>query len=160
MGDTHVHLPNIRRVVGRMNAEQVDLVLHTGDYIAPFVIPVLAGLEAGMVGVFGNNDGDRELLTVRCAEHPSLEIRGTFTEIDRDGRHIALLHGHDKGLLAATVQGGEYDLVVHGHTHRGQVEKKERTLVVNPGEVCGYLTGTPTCALYDTETGAAVLVNL
>jgi predicted phosphodiesterase len=29
--------------------------------------------------------------------------------------------------------------------------KNAETLVINPGEVCGYLTGSPTCAVYDSE---------
>ena len=78
IGDSHDHLHNIIRTVAFLNAERVDLVLHTGDYIAPFVIPEFARCTAPIVGVFGNNDGDRELLTARCGEYPEYGDPGKF----------------------------------------------------------------------------------
>lgn len=160
LGDTHDHLPNIQRAVERLKGEDLDLCLHTGDYIAPFVIPVLAGLGVRIVGVFGNNDGDRELLGSRCRDAGGIEIRGNFAELEEAGIRIALLHGHEKTLLADLIESELFDLVVHGHTHQAGITRKGRTLVVNPGEICGYLTGNPTCAIFDTEAGQARLIPL
>jgi len=39
------------------------------------------------------------------------------------------------------------------------IEKRGRTLVVNPGECCGYLSGKRTVALVDTETMNAELME-
>lgn len=117
LGDTHDHLPNIQRVVERLEHENLELCLHTGDFIAPFVIPVLAGMGVRMVGVFGNNDGDRELLISRCRDVGGIEIRGNFAELEEAGVRIALLHGHEKTLLADLIESQLFDLVVHGHTH-------------------------------------------
>ncbi|HUU74507.1 MAG TPA: metallophosphoesterase [Methanoregulaceae archaeon] len=152
MGDTHDHLPNIKRAVLEMNENSVDMILHTGDYIAPFVIPVLAGCESRVIGVFGNNDGDRELLTKKCAEYENLEIKGNFTELTLSGKRVALIHGHEKNILGDLIEGGLFDLVVHGHTHQKSISRKGRTLALNPGEICGYLTGRSSCALVDMRT--------
>jgi len=35
-----------------------------------------------------------------------------------------------------------------------------KTLVINPGEVCGYLTGKPTIALLDTVKHEAKIISL
>lgn len=150
LGDTHDHIPNVQRAVALLNREAEGFFLHTGDFISPFVIPVLSLLEGEVRGVFGNNDGDHEFLMERCAQSGNIRIMGTFFEVTCDGARIALMHGHEKTLLADIIESGLFDLVVHGHTHRAVVERKGRSLVINPGEVCGYLTGTPSCALYDT----------
>jgi putative phosphoesterase len=43
-------------------------------------------------------------------------------------------------------------LIVSGHTHVPKTYRKGRTLVINPGEACGYLSGKPTISILDTET--------
>ena len=160
LGDTHDHLPNIRQAVDLLNREADDLFLHTGDFIAPFVVPALAGLGGTVIGVFGNNDGDRDLLKTRCSESGNVRIEGNFFETECDGLRIALLHGHEKALLADLIESGLFDLIVHGHTHRASISSRGRTLVINPGEVCGYLTGSPSCALYDTRIRKGVILPL
>ena len=51
-------------------------------------------------------------------------------------------------------------MVVHGHTHRAGVRREGKTLVVNPGEVCGYLYGRPTVAVLDTDKLEVKFVEL
>jgi hypothetical protein len=160
IADTHDRLPMVEKAVKRLNEENVGLVLHAGDYVAPFVIPKFKDLKARLIGVFGNNDGDHELLKRRFSECKGLEMRGNFAEMTIDGLRVALLHGHEEELLKALVEGESFDVVVHGHTHRVEVYKKGRTLVVNPGEVCGYLSGKSTIALFDTVKREVRLVNL
>ena len=38
ISDTHDNLPMVEKAVKRLNEEKVGLVLHAGDYVAPFVI--------------------------------------------------------------------------------------------------------------------------
>ncbi|MDD1671482.1 MAG: metallophosphoesterase [Methanomicrobiales archaeon] len=160
LADTHDHLPMVRAAVRVLNHEGVELVLHAGDFIAPFVIPELMKLRAQFVGVFGNNDGDRELLKKKASERDRFEIRGGFASISLNGIQIALLHGHEQDLLKSLQQGGAFDLVVYGHTHRIDTTQHGKTMVVNPGEVCGYLTGTSTVAIFDTSTTEIDIVEL
>ncbi|MBN1195209.1 MAG: metallophosphoesterase [Methanomicrobiaceae archaeon] len=160
LSDTHDHLPLVRTAVRFMNAEGVDLVLHAGDFVSPFVIPELANLSMPVVGVFGNNDGDRALLLAKCAAAGNVEIRGYFAEIDADGFSVALSHGHETALLGALVRSNAFDAVVHGHTHEAGSYTAGETLVVNPGEACGYLTGHATAALLDTVARTARIVHL
>jgi len=160
IADTHDRLSMVEKAVKRLNGENVGLVLHAGDYVAPFVVPKFKDLKARLIGVFGNNDGDRELLKKRFSEYKGLEMRGNFAEIIIDGLRVALLHGHEEELLKALVESEGFDVVVHGHTHKVEVYQKGRTLVVNPGEVCGYLSGKSTIALFDTVKREVRLVGL
>jgi len=160
MADTHDNLPLVDRAVERFNEENVELVLHAGDYVAGFVIPRFVELKAKLIGVFGNNDGDHELLRKRFSENKRLELRGNFAEITSGGLKIALLHGGDVELLEALINQDSYDVVVHGHTHIHEIRRRGKTLVVNPGEVCGYLTGKSTLALLDTVKREAKIIEL
>jgi len=160
VADTHDNLPMIDKAIKKLNEEHAELILHAGDYIAPFVIPKFKELKAKMIGVFGNNDGDRVLLKKRFAEHGNAEIRGNFALIVVGGLRIALSHGDEEDLLKAIVESQNFDVVVHGHSHKVEAYRKGKTLIVNPGEVCGYLTGKSTVALLDTEKQEAKIVEL
>lgn len=160
ISDTHDNLPMVEKAVKRLNEENVGLVLHAGDYVAGFVIPRFKELKAKLIGVFGNNDGDHELLKKRFSENERLELRGNFAEIVADNLRIALLHGGDVELLEALIDKEGFDVIVYGHTHVAKILKKERTLIANPGEVCGYLTGKPTLALLETVTREARIIEL
>jgi len=160
MSDTHDNLPMIDKAVTKLNEEGVELVLHAGDYVAGFVVPRFRQLKAKLIGVFGNNDGDHELLRKRFSENNRLELRGNFAEISVGGLKIALLHGGDEELLEALINQEGFDVVVHGHTHMHEIRRIGKTLVVNPGEVCGYLTGKSTFALLDTAKREAKIVEL
>ena len=160
IADTHDRLPMVEKAVKRLNEENVGLVLHAGDYVAPFVIPKFKDLKARLIGVFGNNDGDHELLKNGFSKYESLEMRGNFAEIIVEGIRIALLHGDEEELLKALVESESFDVVVHGHAHKTEIYRKGKTLVVNPGEVCGYLTGKSTIALFDTVKREAKIIEL
>jgi len=160
MSDTHDNLPAIEKAVRRLNEERVELVLHAGDYVAPFVIPKFKALNMRLIGVFGNNDGDHAFLRKRFSETANCEIRGRFAEIDANGFKIALLHGDETDLLNALVSRECFDAVVYGHAHVIVARKNGGMLVVSPGEVCGYLTGKSTIALLDTVKREARIIEL
>ena len=151
IADTHDRLPLIDKAVRKLNEQEVDLVLHAGDYIAPFVVSRFKPLKARMIGVFGNNDAEKDLLRTKF-DTIAAEVRGGFAQVTVDDLKVALLHGEERSLLDALINADSYDVVVHGHTHQAEVHKKGNTLVVNPGEVCGYLSDRATIAFLDSET--------
>lgn len=159
LADTHDRLPLIDKALKRLNEEKVSLVLHAGDYIAPFVIPHFKQLKADFIGVFGNNDGDKDMLRKKFAE-VGAEIRGKFAEIIIDGLKIAMLHGEEEELLRALINAEGHDVVVCAHTHEAKTYKKGETLVINPGEVCGYLSGKSTMAVLNTETLEVKIIQI
>jgi len=159
IADTHDYLPMVDKAIKKLNDEDVGLALHAGDYVAPFVIPRFKALKAKLIGVFGNNDGDRELLRKRFGEN-NFDIRGNFAEISVDNVKIALLHGSEEELLKSLIKSESFNIIVHGHTHKAEVYSKGKTLIVNPGEACGYLTGKSTIAVLNTERREAKIIQL
>jgi len=160
ISDTHDNLPQIEKAIQSLNEQRVGLVLHAGDYVAGFVIPRLAKLNCPLVGVFGNNDGDHELLKKRFGETSNCTIHDRFAQVTVEGYRIALLHGHEAELLSAIIDSGYFDAVIHGHSHNMGIERRGKTLAINPGELCGYLTGKSTFALLDTGKKQAKIVQV
>ena len=50
-------------------------------------------------------------------------------------------------------------MVVHGHTHEAVAAEQGSTLTINPGEICGYLTGKSTFAILDTAAKKARMIS-
>jgi len=160
ISDSHDNLPQIEKAVQALNNQKVGLVLHAGDYVAGFVIPKFKALNCNLIGVFGNNDGDHELLKKRFSETTNCIIHDRFTTVTIEGYRVALLHGHETELLKAIIDSESFDAVIHGHSHNMSIERKGKTLSINPGELCGYLTGKPTVAILDTEKNEAKIIEL
>ena len=151
ISDTHDNLPLIDKAVKKLNEEKVELVLHAGDYVAPFVASHFKPLKAPLIGVFGNNDGDKNQLKKKFTELGA-DIRGRFAFLLIDGLRVALLHGDEKELMRSLLELESYDIIVSGHTHLEKTYRRGRTLVINPGTVSGYLAEKPTMTILDTKT--------
>ena len=100
LSDTHDCLPLIDKAVKKFNEINAELVLHTGDYIAPFVDSHFKPLKAPLIGVLGNNDSEKKLLKQKFAEIGA-DIRGDFAFENIDGLRIGMLHGDDAELVRA-----------------------------------------------------------
>lgn len=159
ISDTHDNLPMIRRAVDALNRAKVSLVLHAGDIISPFVPRSFSDLKAPMIAIYGNNDAEKELLRKRFAE-VGKEVSGTFAEVEAEGMRVALTHGSELDLLNSLIRSQYYHLIVCGHTHEAKSYVSGGTLIVNPGEVCGYLSGQSTIATVDTESKRVEVLRL
>ncbi len=159
IADTHDHMDAIEAAVKRFNSEKVALVLHAGDYVSPFVTKPFGKLKAKLIGVFGNNEAEKELIKNRF-EEIGAEIRGKLADLTVENRRIAIYHGENNLLLDIIIRSKLFDVVVTGHTHWPKIEKIDGVLVVNPGEACGWLTGKKTIALVDLNKLEAEIIEL
>jgi uncharacterized protein len=145
MADSHDHLEAIRTAVELFNHEGVELVIHAGDLIAPFTAQEFMNLQTPLEAVFGNNDGERQGLRMA---YENLCILEDLKELKISGRDIVVIHGKEQKLVDALAQSGNYDLVVRGHTHKKEIIDN-KTLIINPGETCGYVSNERTVVLFD-----------
>ena len=153
VSDSHDNVSAIRRAGEELRRRGASLVLHAGDWVSPFSARFLRealGEGVRIVGVWGNNEGERPYF-LEAARKFGVEVAGEAAELEVAGRRVALYHGTSPILLRALVESGLYDVVVYGHTHQAVVERRGGTLVVNPGELCGCLTGRSTYAVVDLD---------
>ena len=155
LSDIHDNIWQLEVLLADLKA---DALLFCGDFCAPFTLAQLAeGFNGPIHVVFGNNDGDQYLLSQVAARFAHVTLHGDFAELEMGGRQVVVTHYPEIG--EALARCGAYDLVCHGHSHEQAMERKGRTLRVNPGEVMGRF-GLSTYALYDTETGQAEIVTV
>ncbi len=155
MADTHDHMDRLRQALALFRQRGVDLVLHAGDIVAPFMSEPFREAGLRVVAVFGNNDGERLYLRERFSRVGEIHV-GPY-ELELAGRRVLLMH--EPYALEALVVSGRYDVIVYGHTHRAEL-RSGSPLVINPGEACGWLTGQATCVVLDLRTLQAELVHL
>lgn len=156
MSDSHDNMPNVERAAEIFNREGVELVIHLGDVVAPFIVKRLAErLKAGVIMVYGNNDGEKRLLRA-VAEEAGYEIHEPPVVVDVAGRRLLLAHGFGSkentlAIVEALASSGRFDAVLYGHTHQADHRRLGDTLLLNPGETYGHLHGEPSIAILDTE---------
>ena len=155
LADSHDNLPKILRAVEIFNAERVHEVFHAGDFVSPITADPFSRLNAPLVGVFGNNDGDRLYLTERFRKIGTLHVGSV--EFELAGVRGLLMH--EPRCLEALVASPYYDVIVYGHTHEIDV-REGKPLVLNPGECGGWLTGRATIAILDVEEMRVRMLDL
>jgi predicted phosphodiesterase len=102
-----------------------------------------------MAGIFGRNDGDHEGIRALAASGLGIELFESPHSMEVSGHHILLVH--DLGDVPESSI-AHHSIVVHGFTHREEMKTRGDTLIVNPGEGCGWLYGTPSGAVLDLDT--------
>lgn len=147
MADSHDNLEAIKKAVNFFNQEKVGLVIHAGDLISPFTAQEFKKLKSPFIAIFGNNDGERDGLRGAYKDFCYLE---DFKEISVGDKKVAVIHGTNQALVDSLSSCRKYELVIRGHSHQLGVIEGE-TMVVNPGETCGYLTGNQTVVLMDPD---------
>jgi len=146
VADSHDNLTRIREATTILNRRGVELVLHAGDFIAPFTLPEFAKIKCRrFVGVFGNNDGERFGLQKGIATFGELH-RPPYS-FEHQGKRILLLHEPD--LLEPCIRAQQFHLIVYGHLHELDTRREGTTMVISPGELGGWLYGKSTFVIYD-----------
>lgn len=156
MSDSHDHVDHIQQSIREFREREVDYILHLGDYVNPNSVREFRDVK--LVGIFGNNDGDKFRL-VSAFDSIGGEIKGEFHEFQADGLKIACYHGTEPQIKDALIECGTYDVLMYGHTHKVRNEKVGRTLVLNPGTVHGF-EHRPTIMIFDTKEQMAEVINL
>lgn len=149
--DTHDNIPNLRAAVTYCNAYAVTVIIHCGDLISPFMLPVLAEFGGVVHLIYGNNIGDQHLISQRCGTtYPSLTHHGIFGAIEAGGVKFAFTHYPEmaRGLASQ----GRFQVVCCGHNHRYGVERLGDCLLINPGELLGAEAAPPCFAILETAT--------
>jgi len=156
LSDSHDNLVMVRRAVSLFNDAGCDLVVHAGDFVAPFAAEELRNLRCPVRAVFGNCDGERAGLA-RTFQGLG-EIRDAPFAFAHGGLRFVVTHldGPVAGYLASI----PCDVLVFGHTHSPLLEWRGGVLVVNPGEAGGWLRGRATAALLDPAARAAEILDL
>ena len=159
--DSHDNMEMIEKAVDLFNSRKVHLVIHAGDFVAPFAIEPMEKLHCQLVGVFGNNDGERIGLYKRFQDIG--EVHNNLADIEIAGRRICAVHYPE--LAEPIALSGLYDLVIYGHTHKIdirtiRIKADHESVLLNPGETGGWVTGRSTVAIVDLKSMLVEICDL
>jgi putative phosphoesterase len=156
LSDSHDNLTRVREAVRLFNDSGCDLVIHAGDFVAPFTVGELRNLRAPVRAVFGNCDGERIGLA-RAFEGVG-EVRVAPLKFTHAGLRFLVCH-LDRP-VERHLASKAYDIIIFGHTHRSLAERRNGVLLINPGEAGGWLSGRSTVALLEPAALSAEIVSL
>ena len=167
MSDSHDNMLNVEKAFKVFSESNVEVIVHLGDIISPFIVRKMIQLSwSGLkiYAVYGNNDGDKYLLQ-KLFNKNNWVISEAPTIIEISGKKLLLMHGYNgpdftKNLAYSIVRHMNIDILLYGHTHEKDYKIIDGKIVLNPGEVYGYLSGEASVALIDLEKMKVEFIKL
>lgn len=158
MSDSHDNIWNLRKAKEFIKQEGAGMIIHCGDFVAPFVLKELDEAGIPVHCVFGNNDGDQYLITkLSMTTLSNITLHGLVGEVDINGFNIGFTH---QGIVGeGLASGGNYKMVCFGHSHEYLLKNIGSTILLNPGEIMGK-DGSPGFCFVDTATAGVKRVAL
>lgn len=147
ISDTHDNLKAVKKFVKIFKDKKIDLLLHAGDIVSPFVIDIFYNLKIPQKYIFGNNDGEKLFLSEKISKVGKI-LKGPIS-FKIENVKFAIMH--EPFGIESLCKSGEYNVVIYGHTHEIDIRKINKTIILNPGEGCGYLTGVKSALILNTE---------
>jgi putative phosphoesterase len=156
MADSHDNLHSIKQAVCLFNETGCSLVIHAGDFVAPFAAQELAKLSCPVKAVFGNCDGEKKGL--KKVFHSFGEIKKAPLVFNHE--NLNLLVTHIPEALGTHLASEKYKVIIFAHTHKPEIRREKKSLLINPGETGGWVSGKGTVALLDPKTLSVDIITL
>ncbi len=158
MSDSHDNIWNLRKALKIIKDEGAGMIIHCGDFVAPFMAKELHAAGVPVHGVFGNNDGDQYLLTkFSLTTMTNITFHGLVGQVEIGDFNIAF--AHERIVAEGLASSGSFKMVCFGHSHEYFLQEIGAVTLLNPGEIMGK-DGRPGFCLADTDTAAIKRVEL
>lgn len=146
MSDTHNNRPGVRYALDIFDALGIEVVLHAGDLISAQILEELTDFSLFLS--FGNGD-DPLIIASKAGSVSEKIVCDEMLDLRLAGKRIFLIHGDYRTEQEKRIESGDYDYVIHGHTHRFRDERIGSTRVINPGALGGRYIGERSFATLD-----------
>lgn len=134
ISDTHDHKANTQKMLDEFRRQNINTIIHAGDLISPFMLNLFNDFK--VYAVKGNNDGD--IFRIMQNKQETFFFDDELMSLKIKEKNVCVYHGTNSEIHKALVESQNYDVVISGHTHKVQGEKKGKTLVLNPGSLHGF----------------------
>ena len=138
MSDIHDNLANMFKVIDFANNIRPDLIVFCGDLVSPFTAVRMSNAlsrDIQLIGVWGNNEGDRDTILRRISENMSFGTSIIIRQLGR--RKLLIFHGLESTkdtemIITSLAKSGDYDIILFGHIHHAEiimVSRQDRSVV-------------------------------
>lgn len=131
ISDTHGNERLIRQAMEIFKELGVERILHCGDLCVPSQVKIFKEIPTDFV--YGNCDSCVRGSIEQAIEKYGGTLHGDFGSIHFGGKDIAFMHGQSRTRLLQELDGGKWDLLCYGHTHRYEFSMHGDTILLNPG---------------------------
>ncbi|MDQ1340816.1 MAG: uncharacterized protein QG567_1974 [Campylobacterota bacterium] len=129
LSDSHKDTKNTKEFIEHLKNNGATHLVHAGDFEIVENLESLHGANLPYVSVFGNND-------IKL-----LEYQSSFN-IHREPHYFLVKDIKFKLMhLPYYLAKDDAHIVVYGHTHQVSIEYNNKTLILNPGEICARESG-------------------
>ena len=130
ISDTHGQIETTKKARQIFDDQGVSVVIHCGDIGGVEIVRIFEGIETHFV--YGNMDGEDESLR-RAIEETGNTFHDWLGKIERCGKKICFMHGHQNETFEAALCSERWDIICVGHTHFPGLHQFGGTMVLNPG---------------------------
>jgi uncharacterized protein len=141
LSDSHKKTNLTHEAIEHLKQEGAQYIIHAGDLEIEQNLQLLKNSELPYVSVFGNND------------HGLVQYSYLYN-INKEPYYFKIQEITFKLMHLPYYMTGDTDIVIYGHTHQFQSEYKNKTLFLNPGEVCARnknIMESTLLKIYDTK---------
>lgn len=158
ISDSHDRWEILEKAVEISNQRNCEYLLFAGDLISPPGLAVLEKFNGIVKFVWGNNEGEKVVLTRKIDKSEKIELAGDIFEGEIDG--IKIFMNHYPKIVELASKSGMYDLCIYGHDHTYHHSTVGNTIVINPGAIIPYNIPGSSFIIFETESKEVEKVNL
>ena len=144
LSDSHFKSDYTKEVIDLLKEQKCEYLVHAGDLCIEKNLELLVESELPYVSVFGNND----MGLVPLANKYVIKQEPYYFKIKENKFKLMHMPYH---------LSPDSDIVIFGHTHMFECEYKNKTLFINPGEVCAREKPHIECALLEINENEYII---
>jgi len=123
ISDTHRKIGKTKKAINRLLEDGAEFFIHAGDIVEREILDMLENTSKKYIAVYGNNDAHL------------IEFHDKYNLV-KEPYYFKLADTKFKLMHLPFYMNGDVEVVISGHTHYFQAEKKGDTLFLNSGEIC------------------------
>ena len=144
LSDSHFKSDYTKEVIDLLKEQKCEYLVHAGDLCIEKNLQLLVESQLPYVSVFGNND-------------MSLFPLANKYVIKQEPYYFKIKDHKFKLMHMPYHLSPDTDIVIFGHTHIFECEYKNKTLFINPGEVCAREKPHIECALLEINENEYII---
>jgi uncharacterized protein len=144
LSDTHSKLDKAKTSLDILIKNGAEFIVHAGDIGGYEILELLKNSGKTYIAVYGNNDAHL------------VEYHNDFNLV-KEPYYFKIADTKFKLMHLPYYMSPDSDVVIFGHTHQFEVDLKNNTLFINPGESCARNKPLSECALLDINENSYIV---
>jgi len=136
LSDTHTKVKRAKAALDTLVQNGAEFIIHAGDIVEKEVLDLLEACGKKYIAVYGNNDAHL------VAHHNKYHLV-------QEPYYFKLANTKFKLMHLPFYMSQDAEVVIFGHTHKFEIEFINKTLFLNPGEVCARNKPVSECAMLE-----------